>query len=106
MAGNGSNVWLMRCSAHGVNTPFASLAQLLAGVIGAAPTDSHEARIAALASTLASVGITDPAALAALAGMLAIELLPDPSAPPLSAQSASTPVAAVRAGRPRVGNRS
>lgn len=87
VAGNGSNVWLVRCSAHGVNTPFAPLAQLLARVIGAAPTDSREARIAALASTLASVGITDPAALAALAGMLAIELPPDPSAPPLSARA-------------------
>jgi class 3 adenylate cyclase/predicted ATPase len=92
---DGANVWLMRCSAHRINTPFAPMAQLLERAIGSSTArpaaadepPSDDARALALAAMLSGLGVDDPALLAPLAAMLGITLPDAQAAPPLSAQA-------------------
>lgn len=84
---DGANVWLVRCSAHQAHSPFAPLAQLLAGGLGVAPNAPPADRLAGLTQLLAGVGITDAAILAPLAVLLGIPLPAAQAAVPLSAQA-------------------
>lgn len=87
-ARDGAEVWLMRCSAHRTNTPFAPMAQLLERALGpslvrSAATD----RATALAALLSTLGISEPALLTPLAALLGITLPESLAGAPLSAQA-------------------
>lgn len=84
---DGANVWLVRCVAHQIHSPFAPLAQLLAGALGVAPNAPPAERLAGLTQLLAGVGMTDAAALAPLAALLGLQLPAAHAALPLSAQA-------------------
>jgi class 3 adenylate cyclase/tetratricopeptide (TPR) repeat protein len=80
-----ADAWLMRCSAHTANTPFAPLALFLRQAMAVAGAGQEEA--AALAAVLASVGIEDESVAAPLRAMLAIAAPETAGAPTLSAQA-------------------
>lgn len=80
-----SDAWVLRCSAHNANTPFAPLAHFLrqAMAVNGAPQPSS----AALAGVLARVGVRDDATAAPLRALLALNGGAAPEEPGLSAQA-------------------
>lgn len=79
------DAWVMRCSAHTANTPFAPLVQFLrqAMAVAGAPEGSP----AALGAILAAVGVHDAAVAAPLRSLLGLEDAGSAGEPAMSAQA-------------------
>lgn len=80
-----ADAWMMRCSAHAANTPFAPLVQFLQQAMAVA--GSAEGSPETLASVLAAVGTTQEAVVAPLRTLLGIPHPAPDTGPPLSAQA-------------------
>lgn len=78
------DAWIMRCSAHGANTPFAPLVQFLRQ--GMALAGAPEGSPAALAAILAAVGVRDEAVIAPMRFLLGLAT-PAAGEPEMSAQA-------------------